>query len=257
MSTIRDKLYFNFNGESSANYNIVHVNLDNGLFEEGFIASREIVEKTTIGNDNPIFNRLDYSPLEFELKLAFDKPYNDRIIDDIVRWLFVDYYKPLYFYGNEGKILYCMPVGEPLITHNGLNEGYLTVPMRSKSPFYYSPIIVSEVYDLSSSGSKSIVLTNNGHFDIYPEISITATTVGNVEIISKSNGGKIFQVRDLANTEGIYINTKREIIESDFIGVNKYDKVVGEYPYMIYGDNTFEINGRCLISFRYQNIYKY
>ena len=258
MPTISEKIYFNFDGKNSADFNLVHINLNNSLFEDKLVANREIVETKVSGNYKPFLNRVDYNPLDFELVLAFDGFFDDRKMDEIIRWLFVDQYKPFYFYGNEGKVVYCMPSDESTITHNGLSQGYITIRMRCNSPFYYSPVILSEEYDLSlTNGKQTITLENNGHFDIYPEISITMNASGNISFVNKTNGGKIFDIRELAKSEGIYINTEKEIIESDIIGVYRYGNVFGDYPYLVYGKNTFEITGNCKIQFRYQNIYKY
>ena len=258
MPTIKEKLFFNFDGKKSSDFNLVHVTLDNGMYEETLVSSREIVETNISGNPKPMFTRVDYSPLEFELVLAFDGHFDNRKMDDIIRWLFVDTYKPFYFYGNENRMVYCMPVDDSMLSHTGMGQGYMTVKMRCNSPFYYSPIILSEEYDFTTSGKGSVIVRNDGHFRIYPEISLTMSGgAGDISIVSRTNGGSIFDIRGLANQEGIYLNTEKEIIESDIIGVSRYDNIFGDFPVLQYGENIIEITGKCKIQFRYQNIYKY
>lgn len=256
MPTIKEKLYFNFDGVESSLYNLVHVNMSSGMFEEAFSASRDIVETTVAGNYNPYFSKVNLSPYEFELNLAFTESYTDQQINEIVRWLFPDYYKPLFFIGEESKVFYCMPIGEPMIVHNGLKQGHITLNMRCNSPYIYSPSYLSPNYTVAS-GTTTIVLPNMGHTTIHPEISITKNGNGNISIVQRSNGGKIFDINELTNLEKIYINCEKEIIQTDIIGIYRYGNVVGEFPKLNYGNNTIEVTGNCEIQFRYQYKYKF
>lgn len=257
MPTIKDKIRFNFDGKWSSDFGLVHVVLDSGMYEETLSANRSIVEGDVSGRNKPNFYRVNETPLEFEMNIAFEKKFTNEDIDKVIRWLYVDYYKPLYFEGEEGRVFYCMPVGNSLITHNGLKEGFITITMRCDSSNKYSPVFMSPTYNISDGESKSIDLYNDGHFTIYPEISIKKIGNGNITIVSVTDGGKIFEIRDLTNTEDIYINCEKEIIDTDIIGVNRYNNILGEYPKLTYGRNTFEIEGSCEIQFRYQLKYRF
>src|SRR5574342_1440279 len=115
MPTIKDKLNFNFNGIWADSYGLMNVVLDSGMYDELFVASREINETSLKGSNKPLFHSVSNSPIEFEMVIAFKNDFNQALLNNIVKWLFVDYYKPLYFEGAEDRIVYCMPIGEPRI----------------------------------------------------------------------------------------------------------------------------------------------
>lgn len=256
MATIKDKLYFNFDGQNSFDFNLIHVSIGSGMYEERFGASREIVETKVSGSRTPNFNRVELSPLEFDLNLAFEGEYDNDLIDNVVRWLFVDYYKPLYFIGEENKIYHCMPVGEPTLVHNGLSQGYITLQMRCNSPYKYSPIYLSDLFD-STNGDAVIKIPNYGHEDIYPQVMIDKIGNGNITLINRTNGGKTLLIEELLDNEHIFLDFKKEIIETSIDGEYRYENVSGDFFELLYGENTIEIVGDCQIQFRYQNIYKF
>ena len=255
MPTIKDKLHFNFDGVWSNEYGLINVVLGSGMYEETLVASRDLNETKVKGNSKPMLHGIEDSPLQLEMVLAFEEGYTDETVDAIIRWLFVDYYRPLYFEGKEDKVYMCMPVDSPQIAHNGLNEGYFTLTMRCDSSNVYSPIVTTDLETVI--GTKTITIENDGHFDIYPEISIKKNGIGTVTIESLDDDGEIFEVRDLTNQEDIYINSAKEIIETDLMGTYRYDKIIGEFPRLVYGQNRFKITGDCTIQFRFKNRYRF
>lgn len=254
MPTIKDKLYFNFGGISSRDFKILSIVLDKGMYEETLVSSREIKE-TEIKGSKPMLNSIDNSPLEFEMTLAFEDKFTKEDIDKVIRWLFVDYYRPLYFEGREDRVFMCFPVDEAQIVHNGLNEGYLTLKMRCDSSNVYSPLITTPLETVST--SSTITLENDGHFEVYPEISFKKNGVGTITIENLDDGGSIFEVRDLTDQEDIYINCEKEIIQTDIIGVYRYDNIIGDFPRLVHGSNRLKITGDCTIQFRYKNKYRF
>jgi phage-related protein len=257
MPTIKDSLYFNYNGISCKTYNLMNVNTDNGMYNETFHASRSINETKVKGNDTPLFSGIDEDPLQFTINIAFTRNWTDADIDNVIVWLFQDNYKPLFFEDKPSKIYYCMPTGDASISHTGLKNGYLTVTMRCKSSKIYSPQQMTQLYDLSTnSGTYNVSINNTGHVDIYPEISITKVGAGKITF---TKNGEIFEVNNLTNGEQIYINCEREQIVSDAVGVYHYGDVVGDYFDMILtrGNNTISIQGTCKIQFRYVFKYKF
>lgn len=254
MPTISESLHFNYDGKSSKDFGVIHINLDSGMFDEVFVATRSIVETKVRGNDTPLFHSVEEEPLEFDLPIAFTKRFTDEDIDKVVVWLFQDRYKPLYFEDKPNRVFYCMPVGEARIVHNGLREGYVVIHMRCKSSKIESPLKLTPTYDVSDSHVFSI--KNEGHVDIFPEISIEKIGNGHITI---EKDGEIFEIRDLTDREQIYINTEKEIIVTDVIGITRYDNVVGDYHDMIMhiGDNEFKVTGACKITFRYKFKYKF
>lgn len=258
MPTIKESLYFNYNGISCRDYNLMSVNVNgSGMFEEVFHTSRNINETKIKGNDTPLFNGIDEDSLQFELTIAFTKEYTDTDIDNIIVWLFQDNYKPLYFEDKPNKIYYCMPSGEARISHTGLKQGYLTIAMKCKSSKIYSPQQLTPLYDLSvNSSGYTFSINNTGHTDIYPEISITKIGDG---VLTFTKDGEIFEIRNLTNLEQIYINCEKEIIETDAVGISRYDDVIGDYFDMMLkrGSNSIKVDGTCKVQFRYVFKYKF
>lgn len=256
MSTIKDKIYFTYNGISSRTFGLMHIETGNGMYEEQFVAERSIVETST-RNGKPLFNRLEESPLSFTMNLAFEKRFNEYQIDDIVDWLFQDYYKPLYFEGKEEKIYYCMPEGSSTIVHNGLMEGYITLTMRCNSSKIYSDERVTDLITYNGATAQSLIVTNVGHYESPLKISIDKVGDGNVSI---SNNGKTLLITGLKNGESIFIDSGKEIIETDLINTYRYDNIVGDFDYMKLkkGENNITISGgACTVQFKYTHMYKF
>ena len=254
MPTIQDKLYFNFDKVWSNQFNLVNVVLDSSMFDDTLVASRSINETENRGK-KPMLNRVDESPLEFEMNLAFEGAYTDEKLDNVVRWLFADYYRPLYFQGKEDRVFMAMMIGDPRIVHNGLKQGYITVTVRCDSPYVYSPTITSPLTTVTT--NSTITIQNDGHFEIYPEISILKNGNGVITIESLDDDGNIFEIRDLTNQEDIYLDCEKEIIQTDIIGVYRYDKLIGHFPRMLVGQNRFKVTGACSIQFRYKKVYRF
>ena len=260
MPTIKEKVIFNYDGVWSDSFGLISVSLDNGMFDDILIASRELIETNIHGSDEPLHQGFQNNPLEFEMTIAFTEKFTDDKVNDVVRWLFADYYKPLYFLDREDRVFYCMPVGDSRIIHNGLNEGYFTITMRCNSPFVYSPIVISEEYDLSDGLNKTVELFNDGYGDLYPEISIEKIGNGSVSFQNLSNNGVVWEIRNLRDIENVYINCKKEIIKSDMednFGVYHYQDTSGSIPKLISGKNVIVISGRCKVQFRYQYKYRF
>lgn len=257
MPTIRQSLHFNYDGKSSRDFGVIHVNIDGGMFDETLVANRTIVETDVRGSDTPLFHSVEEEPLEFNLVIAFTKKFTDEDIDNVILWLFKDEYRPLYFEDKPNKIYYCMPVNDSRIVHNGLRQGYITLNMRCKSSKIESPIYVTPTYDLSNNtGDYKINIENTGHVDVFPEISIEKVGDGHITFIKN---GEIFEIRNLTDREQIYINTEKEIIETDIVGVTRYENVVGDFHDMILelGDNEYIIQGTCKLRFRYKFKYRF
>lgn len=253
MPTIKESLHFNYDGQSSKDFGLINVTTRNGMYEEMFVSSREIIETKISKNDTPYFEGLNTAPREFEMELAFVNGFTDELLERVYRWLFQARYKPLFFEDKPDKLFYCLAIGDSNIIHNGLKQGYISVVMRCDSPFIYSPFYLTEKYDLSSNtGKYPITIENKGHFNLFPELSIEKIGLGNITIVDTSNGGRIFEIRELTDKEKIYINCEKEIIETDIIGVYRYDNIIGSYLEFPYGKNIIEVEGKCIIQIRYQ-----
>lgn len=256
MPTIKEKLYFNYNGRSSREFGLIHINTGSGMFEETLIPRRNIRETKIRGNDKPIYYEVEHDPIEFSMEIAFEGEFTDELIEEVIDWLFTDYYCELYFEGKENRVFICMPVDDTNLIHNGLQQGYVTLTMRCNSPYIYSPIILTPLETVTT--SKTITITNNGFKDIYPEISIKKIGDGNIEIKNITDNNKTFLIQNLVNGEDIYLNCEQEIIETDAIGVYHYSDIVGDFPKLIKRTtNTIQITGDCQIQFRFREKYRF
>lgn len=259
MPTTKDSLYFNYDGISCKTYSLMNVNTDNNMYQDQFNATITINETKVKGSDTPLFDSIDEDPLQFTLTLAFtEQQWSDDDIDNIIVWLFQGMYKPFYFEDKPNKIYYCMPSGDSNITHNGLKQGYVSITMRCKSSKVYSPQQSTSSVDLSTNtGTYNVSIANNGHVEIYPEISFTKVNNG---IITFTKDGQIFEIENLTNGEQIYIDCGRQIIQTDAVGIYHYSDVVGDFFDMILnrGSNTIGVQGTCKdLQFRYTFKYKF
>jgi len=150
--TIRNSLFFSYDGKKSVDFGIINVNLSPGMLEETLAASRELREQTVRGRDKPYFEGIKKEPLRIDVSFAFEDRFNTARLREITRWLTEhSYYRPLYFTNDLGrepeKIYYAVVVDSPTLIHNGLQQGYVKLSFRCDSPYAYSPPIQSKVYD--------------------------------------------------------------------------------------------------------------
>ncbi|MCG7406384.1 phage tail family protein [Paenibacillus sp. ACRRX] len=179
--TIRNAEYFTYNGISSQTFGIVNVNVSGGLLEEAFAPTRNITEFRIAGRDKPYSQTIQKEPLKFHLTFAFEEGWDTSKIREVTKWLTeVDYYKELSFSTDPERIFYAIVVDDPTLLHNGMNEGYLTLTFRCSSPYSYSPVYTSQIYefqdrtyeqtiDTFDKGQREgIILNAQGHLVLDP-----------------------------------------------------------------------------------------
>lgn len=210
---IKDKIFFEFNGESCEKYGIYNVNIDeSSMLTELLTASREVTTQRNLYNED-IITKIADTPLEFTLSFAFLdgwenlKPNGGKwTFTDIVRWLKQPTYKELIFKSSlvgaqtiektiVGRDAFNAPIpedpfkdvviSEDLIKveaifsddinyiHNGLRQGYLTLNVKCKNPYFYSGITkVLKVDNSEDTGVKIIDVWNNGAYKTEPIIEV-------------------------------------------------------------------------------------
>lgn len=139
---------------------IINVSMSS-LIEEPFLPIREIKEIRISGREKPYFQSVKHEPISFSLNLYFKEGFENRELRKVARWLFQDYYKPLYFESNPARIFYCMITGESTLVHNGVGEGYIKVDVRCDSPYTYTPTYNKEGFYFTESGEKELIAHSN------------------------------------------------------------------------------------------------
>ncbi|GLI85720.1 hypothetical protein ANABIO32_34690 [Rossellomorea marisflavi] len=250
---IRESLYFSFAGRKSTDFPIVNVSIGSGLYEEALTSSKSIIETSTPGNNVPYFQRVKREPKTFPIRFAFLEPWNDEMIDDIIRWLDTDYYEPLFFSSNIDRVFYAMTTDTISQIHNGLKQGYVDLNIRCNGAYSYSNDITTPIYDVKS--TQRIRIVNDGHESTFPEISIQKIGDGSVSI-KNYNNNQTLEVSNLKDKEELTIDCLTRQIESNLPGIHRYDDFNDEYLELVYGTNNIVITGGCRLVFKYNYIFK-
>ena len=209
---------FTFNNISSTDMGVVLVNNGSGLYEEMFFPSRNIIE-TSISNRNaPYFKRVENSPLSFSISIWIKEWRELDNLRAIARWLFTDYYKPLYFDSNPERIFYVIFEGTSTLFHNGLKDGYITLNCRCNSPFSFSPM-KTKSYDVN--GSTSFYFYNEGDLPLRPKMKFYCRRAGTISVRNNQNGQE-FKITGVQPNETIDVDCANEIIISSFEYINRY-----------------------------------
>lgn len=252
MVTIKDKLFFNYDGVSSEDFGLTVVNMESGMYEEVLTTDRTIEETKPSGRDTSIFHKISKKNRSFSLSLAFDKGFNEERLLMITDWLVSDYYKPLYFESIRNRVVFAMVTGEIKIVHNGFNEGYLLVDMKTNSPYVYSNEIIGY-----GEGGSIMMMSNMGHKKTYPSFKIEKIGDGDLKIrVDDYN----ILISNLVNGEILKIDSLREIIETDLVGKYRYNNItIGELSDLALerGSHEYEIIGGAKIEYRYREIFKF
>lgn len=251
---IKESLYFNYAGIDSDEFGITNVTISTGLYEEPFMSSRSINEHKVRGRDKPYFQEVNREPNSLSLTFYPEGNWTEERLNEIARWLDVDFYEPLKFSAMPDRVFYAMCVDSGNMHHNGM-EGYITLTMRLDSPNSYSQEIVTSWYDLSTESPSIIEIENYGDKAIIPEIFIEKVGHGDVVIEHVTKNYPPFYINNLKNKEAIYIDGESRIIQSNLPNTYRYSNSNKKYPVFTYGRNVIRVTGTCRIKFQYR--YKY
>ena len=243
MSTIKDKLYFKYAGVDSRSLGLISVVLDSGMFEETYVASREVEETRIPNRIKPFFRKFNEEKLTFELVLAFEKQFTDTSLKNIQKWLFQDYYQPLVFENHQNKIFNCVAVGDSSIIHNGLQEGYITVTMECDGPRVYG-----EPHHLTfSKGTRPTFTIEND-----------AGTFQFNRVFDNTDSYNV-KVNDVQLNENIIIRSDYEQFETDRPDIFHYDDIIGDLSKLSIkkGTNVYTFTGNADYDIYYQLTYKW
>jgi len=251
---IRESLYFKFAGTPSTRFKIMNVSINSGLYTESLISNRAINEVTIRGREKPYLIDVTKEPRSFQLSFYFEDKWDEKLINEVIRWLDVDYYQPLSFSEDIDKVYYCMPVDSTELIHNGLKEGYITLTMRCDSPYAYGHFSTLGWYEVKDSPIMFKV-KNMGHKDILPFIDILKIENGNIEIENLSKANNVMKINSLLKNEKLSINGENQIIETNLPNTYRYDNFNDFYLPLYVGDNRIQVTGSCKIRFQYRYIF--
>jgi len=250
---MREYTHFYYDGISSMEMGLINVNVSGGLLEESFLPSRKINETKIRGNDKPYFSSIERESLEFELQFAFENGFDKKKLVKVAKWLDQEYYKEFYFVENPDIRFFCMIDDDSQLTHNGLNQGYISITMKCDSPYKYSQEYLSHELDFSTNtvDGTNYEFMNHGHKILKPELWIYKVGDGDVEIINRANN-QFFQFINLKDGETVYVDNEGEHIETDLVGTYRFDNFNDEYLELETGRNILNIKGKCKLQFRYR-----
>lgn len=250
---ISESLYFSFDGRKSTDYPIANVNTSTGLYEEPIVANKSIIETKINGNNTPYFQGVNRDPKQFTLRFVFTEPWNDELIEEIIHWLDVDYYKPLFFSENIDHVFYVQFINGITSIHNGLKEGYLELTARCNSAHHFSHMKSTPLYEVN--GDENINIVNKGRNAIKPTIYITKVGEGDVSIFNLTNRNEEFKLQNLEDGERLIVNCLSEEIETNIKDIYRYDDFNDNYLSLVYGKNRLKIVGDAKVLFEYRYIY--
>lgn len=202
---------FTFNGISSEDMGVMMINPSSGLYEETFLPSRNIIDTSVFKGKKRYFKGVEIEPLSFSMAIWI-KDWRDRNnIRAIARWLWTDFYCPLWFNNEPEKIYYAMVTGEPKLIHNGLREGFIELTFRCKDAYRYSP---KKTYDFYVDGEETWNFFNEGDATIRPFLKITQIGDKIPIIIRNITDNKEFIITNVLANEIVTVDCENEMIVS-------------------------------------------
>lgn len=254
---MREAIQFTFDGISSEDMGVHIASPNGGLYEETFLPNRRIIETTVAKKDKPYFQRVEHEPLSFSLSFFIHEWRNRDNLRQIARWLFKDYYKPLYFETNPDRIFYAIVEGSSSLMHNGCKDGYITLNVRCNSAYTYSNVFEADYESLVLNPSNSLAIYNEGDMTIKPKVWITKTVSnGSISIENEAND-QIIVMNNLQLNEQVYIDFENEEIVSSLesLTVYRYKDHNNIWLELIEGDNSLTFIGDFDIQIEYELVY--
>lgn len=177
------------------------------------------------GRDGDIVENLGYESYTKTLSIALTKNYD---VNEIIN-----------FFTGAGKLVLS---NEPDKYYNaqiidGIDFNRLINFKTAKVKFYVQPYKF-KLNEEKFTGTNELTVTNAGYIDSLPKITIVGS--GNIDF--KLNNTTIFSLELGTETETIVIDsTLEEAYGID--GVLKNNKMIGDFPKLISGNNTITVDG--------------
>lgn len=177
------------------------------------------------GRDGDIVENLGYESYTKNLSVALTKNYD---VNEVIN-----------FFTGAGKLVLS---NEPDKYYNaqiidGIDFNRLINFKTAKVKFYVQPYKF-KLNEEKFTGTNELTVTNAGYIDSIPKITIVGS--GNIDF--KLNNTTIFSLELGTETETIVIDsTLEEAYGID--GVLKNNKMIGDFPKLISGNNTITVDG--------------
>lgn len=242
---MKESLNFVLDGISSRDMKCMQVSMDAGLYEEIFLPQKSIREVKVRGNNTPYHYGVDYEPLNMPMVIKLNDNLSDNEVRAFCRWIDQPYYKEFYFENRPDRRFYVMYEGDSRRLHNGVVSGIVSINFRCNSPYSYSPVFVSDTYDLSDNpleGSE-IVFVNSGDLPCKPILEFEKVGNGDMKIVNLSNAGQEFELKALLNGEKIRVDNHHKEIDTDIVGTYRYDNHNDVFLEMLRGNNYLKVYG--------------
>ena len=250
---ISESLYMLFNNINSQDFDIINAHVESGLYSEQFITDRTIMETRVRNNPIPFFQGIEESSRIIKCSLAFTEIFDENKLREVKRWLRTEFYAPLIFSSNPDYIYYALCSNASNLMHTGNGMGYIDVEFVCDSNFVYSPIYISDLYDLSTNPvSTTIIFENLGDLDCQPILYLSKIEDGDISIKNLSDGGIEFSLTSLTANEELIIDNEHQDISTSIPDTYRYDNHNGIFLNMKRGVNNIQIVGTCKIQFKYQ-----
>lgn len=153
--------------------------------------------------------------LTFSMTLVSEKEIDAFTHGKICKWLLNrNGYKKLQIIQPDLScvIYYCMFTSLTTVSIGGYAHAF-NVEVETNSPYQYeNNKIVSEVF--TTSGTLTIINNSDISGYIYPDVTITSTSGGDVEIVNTSDANRSFKITGLSSGEVITIGGKTQSLVS-------------------------------------------
>lgn len=258
---MKEATYFIYDGVNSRDLGVSIVSTQRGLFNEE-ITTKTTVEQSKGNSDLYTIKKMQNGALTLEFTIFIEKWRSSKNVREVLNWLKPrGEYKPLTFDSSPNKTFYATRHDSVHLTHNGANEGYMTLKFITDSPFIYSSEVEKLTY--TSVGKQTILLNNEGDERLYPIALIKQNSASKVPIrITNKNTGNVTQFNNINLNEELKVDFLNKEIKSshEYLNVYRYKDFNKEWffleeNYFGNGANELLLEGNFTITFTLQYVY--
>lgn len=187
--------------------------------------------------------------LSFEITLVSEREVDAYTRGKISKWLVGrNGYKKLQVVQQDlsSVIYYCIFTSMKTTYISGYAHAF-TLTGQTNSPYQFEK---NKEISETVSGSKEITIINNSDIEdyIYPDIRITTSTSGDIEIINLSDDSRSFKITGLSNNEIVTISGKTQTVVSS-TELNRLGNFNKHWFRLKDGANNLQIKGSGIIKF--------